>query len=147
MKEIKALTWKEPFATLMLHDKIETRSWHTNYRGWVLICAGKKSYSREELFNICGEAQYNRICNMVLPTNPDFYGNAIAVGKLVACRLMTPEDEALCFVKYRLGLYCHIYENVRRIEMFPFKGSQKWKNLTDIETASAIFRYLNIFRF
>jgi hypothetical protein len=44
-QEIRALTWKEPYASLMLHGKIETRTWYTKYRGLVLICAGLKHYN------------------------------------------------------------------------------------------------------
>ena len=29
---IRSLVWKEPFASLMLQGKIETRTWSTKYR-------------------------------------------------------------------------------------------------------------------
>ena len=40
---MKALTIKEPWATLIIsgYKKYEFRSWKTNYRGKILIHAGK----------------------------------------------------------------------------------------------------------
>ena len=49
IEPIKALSWKQPYASLMLKGKIETRSWPTNYRGLVLICASKAPYSIKEI--------------------------------------------------------------------------------------------------
>ena len=93
---MKALSWKQPFVSLMLHGKIETRTWETNYRGLVLICASKKPYSLGELLNISGDYQYHRIVD-TLGYEPsqfdDVCGYAIAVGKLIDCRRMTKEDE------------------------------------------------------
>jgi len=57
-------------------------------------------------------------------------GNAIAIGRLVNCRPMNPEDEDKCFVQYHPDLYCHIYENVKAIKPFPWKGMQGWTILT-----------------
>jgi len=127
-KEIKALSWKEPFATLMGHDKIETRSWSTNYRGLVLICSTLKEYDLDTLFSIAGREQFTRIMN-TLPGEDDQgflenRGHAIMVGNLVDCRPMRPKDEDACFVQYKPGLWCHVYEDVKRIEPIPFKGRQ-----------------------
>jgi ASCH domain. len=40
---MKAISLKEPWASLMLEGKktIETRVWKTNYRGKLLLCASK----------------------------------------------------------------------------------------------------------
>jgi len=50
---MKALCIKEPWATLILQGKktIETRTWTTNYRGEILLCASKNPKS-----NISGKA-------------------------------------------------------------------------------------------
>lgn len=113
---MRALSWKQPFGTLMLHGKIETRKWKTNYRGPVLICISKKSYSLDELHDLCGEYVVHIIIG-TLGYEPaqfdDVCGYAIAVGNLVDCRKMTPEDEDDCFIKYNPDLWCHFYENVR----------------------------------
>ncbi len=132
-KEMKALSWKQPFATLMLHGKIETRTWNTSYRGLVLICASKIPYSVDQNVVISGYHQMTRITNLFLEhdlAKSDFLGYAIAVGELVDCRPMVPEDEDDCFVRWDMGLYCHIYKNVRAIDPIPFKGRQGWTKLT-----------------
>lgn len=122
-----ALTWKEPFASLMLHGKIETRCWNTNYRGSVLICSAKVPYDSfdvERISNVNFLRQINRLLSwdeMRLTL-----GCAIAVGKLVDSRLMTIHDEEKCFVTFRPELYCHVYEDVRAIVPMPWKGSRGW---------------------
>lgn len=127
--EIKGLFWKQPYANLMLHGKIETRTWKTNYRGLVLICSSKVSYSNKIIKSI-SEYQFNRIENIL--KNEDIkLGYAVAVGKLVDCRLMQLEDEDKCFVKYNPNLFCHVYENVKPIESFLIKGKIGWLKLND----------------
>ncbi len=129
--EIKALSWKEPYASLMLHGKIETRTWNTNYRGLVLICASQKPYKKAEFMVISGYAQSQRIFTTLNNlTHKEQLGKAIAIGELIHCRLMQPEDEDKCFVKYAPGKFCHIYTNVQAIEPFDWKGCQGWKNVT-----------------
>ncbi|CAB4218363.1 hypothetical protein UFOVP1596_17 [uncultured Caudovirales phage] len=127
--EIRALSWKQPFATLMLHGKIETRTWPTKYRGLVLICASKQPYGFNTIKEIAGDYQYNRIMELIIDV-PLHYGHAIAVGKLVDCRPMWKDDEDACFVQYfPSALWCHVYEDVRAIEPMPFKGKQGWGKL------------------
>lgn len=128
IKELRALSWKQPFASLMLYGKVETRRWATKYRGEVLICASKKPYSFIEEAEIEGDEQFGRI-SMLLNDMSMPLGMAIAVGTLIDCRPMTKQDEDACFVKYHPDLYCHIYDNVRPIEHIPFKGVQGWKIL------------------
>ena len=61
---MKALTIKEPWATLIIEEykKYEFRSWKTNYRGKILIHAGKslerdqvKKFKEYNLEYSCGE--------------------------------------------------------------------------------------------
>jgi hypothetical protein len=133
-QRVRALSWREPFASLMLppFNKIETRTWSTRYRGPVLICASQKAYPWNVVRDISGEVQFERIGDLITkrklfpkgfcPT----YGNAIAIGILVDCRPMQKEDEERCFVQYFPDLWCHVYENVRPIKPFPWKGRQGW---------------------
>lgn len=134
-KRIRALSWKEPFASLMLHGKIETRTWATGYRGWVLICASKAPYGGQVLKSICGERQMGRakeaLHSSLRHQNDYPYGKAIAIGYLANCRMMAPSDADMCFVNYRDDLYCHIYKDVQAIEPFDWKGSQGWRTLGD----------------
>lgn len=128
--EMKALTWKQPFAELMFFDKIETRVWSTNYRGWVLICAGLSVYNDINLRVICGD-QLKRLENTIhWPAKYLVKGSAVGVGYLSDCRPMKPEDSEKCFVEYSPRLYCHVYTNVKRINPIKFKGAQGWKNLS-----------------
>jgi hypothetical protein len=132
--EVRALSWKQPFASLMLQGKIETRVWPTKYRGWVLICASKLAYTGKELSKISGTKQMVRAGN-ALPDGDLPLGHAIAIGKLSEIRLMTKEDEDITFVKYyestEKPLICHIYTDVQPIVPFEWKGVQNWKVLTD----------------
>lgn len=136
-EKIRALSWKQPFAQLMLHGKIETRTWNTNYRGLVLICASKKGNSEKDVIEISGGLdQYKRINLKLYPAFASYseklkqrFGKAIAIGRLVDCRPMKKEDEDKCFVEYQPDLYCHIYEDVKAIKPFEWKGTQGWKTL------------------
>lgn len=138
---MKALSWKEPYASLMLHGKVETRTWYTDYRGPVLICGSKQSYLPYQVALISGEIQSIRISNL-RETAPIYLKNgfAFAVGNLVNCDRMMPEDEDRCFVAFNSKLFCHIYENVREIEPFPWKGSQRWKNVPEEIIKSIIYK-------
>lgn len=132
-QRLLALSWKEPFASLMLHGKVETRTWNTNYRGWVLICVSKQSYPIMSVWNISGN-QLERIRKLVPPTLTNHYpteGKAIAIGRLTCCRQMKPGDEKICFVEWSPGRHCHFYEDVRAIEPFPWKGSQGWREVSE----------------
>jgi hypothetical protein len=151
--ECRALSWKQPFASLMLHDKIETRVWDSKYRGWVLICASKQIYTANEIKDISGETQFTRIADWQTSENLKGFllpnAKAIAVGFLVGSRFMTKADEGECFVEYQepwlhtskktgkkswKRLWCHVYENVQPIEPFNWIGTQGWSTInTDIK--------------
>ena len=132
-KELRALSWKQPFATLMCYDKIETRTWSTNYRGLVLICASKQEYTENQLIRIASLEQFNRINEVIKQKGRqsmlDQRGHAIAIGELIDCREMTIYDANDCFVAFNPFLYCHVYKNVRRIKPIPWKGSLGWRKL------------------
>ncbi len=127
--EIRALTWRQPYASLMLSpfNKIETRKWSTKYRGLVAIHAAKTLWSPNKIKEVSG-SQYERLMNtigkMALPT-----GKIIAVGYLVDCRPMRPEDADKCFVEYDPKLWCHIYERVIEIRHLDFSGQQGWAKM------------------
>jgi hypothetical protein len=135
---LKALSLKEPYASMMLHGKIETRTWPTNYRGLVLICASQKRYTPDEIDHISNYQQrtamswkIQRTGSFAFVFDSTFHlGHAIAIGRLVDCRPMTWEDEEKTFVISRADLWCHIYEDVTAIEPIPFKGGQKWRNVS-----------------
>lgn len=132
--EIRALSWRQPYADLMLAGKIETRSWKTNYRGWVLICSSKKPYNIGQIEAISGFDGLERIIDLTQDRDilKQLCGYAIAIGYLSDCRKMTPEDEETCFVKYHPALYCHVYENVQMLpQPFPWQGKLGWRIVPD----------------
>lgn len=159
---IMALSWKQPFADMMLHGKIETRLWPTKYRGLVLICASKESYYDNQVEAITGDGYLFKFMQFVKRSENwwqrrvDFEkGKAIAIGRLVDCRPMTPADEKLCLVKYKKPwvetkcrgkhkqfkmverqLWCHVYSEVYPIRPFDWKGTQGWKKLTENDKLS-----------
>ena len=133
LQTVRALSWKEPFASLMIIGKIETRTWDTKYRGLVLICASQKKYTEGDIIAISGEVQAQRLLvdfvnKKRIIENP---GKAIAIGRLIDSRPMTPNDESATFVKYRPGLYCHVYADVTPIKPFDWKGSQGWRTVSE----------------
>lgn len=142
---LRALSWKQPFADLMLHGKIETRTWPTKYRGWVLICASKKPYNHKQILSISG-LQTRRI-RETLPMLYDLYlndhlGKAIAIGYLTGCRPMIKKDEDRCFVQYHSDLWCHVYESVIPLrEPMPWKGSQGWRDVP-LEFKNTIYKLI-----
>jgi len=115
-EELRALSIKQPYASLMLHGKIETRSWYTDYRGMVLICASKTPFGLEDIEKISGNRQVDRILEKI----PGYFNNAplgeaIAVGRLIHCRPMMKSDEDACFVRWRDELWCWEFDDVRMI--------------------------------
>ena len=128
-EKLMALSWKQPYASLMLQGKIETRTWNASYRGWVLICASKAPYSERQLENISGahgpDLIYSKVDAFTMPL-----GQAIAVGRLVDSRPMKFDDSDMAFVTFYRDLYSHFYEDVMPIKPFPWKGNQGWKEVT-----------------
>lgn len=143
--EIKALTWKQPFATLMLYGKQETRAWNTKVRGLVLICSSVKNYVSEEVFDIAGATQYNRIhARLQTGRFKVINGFAIGIGRLAdsqnmqECAFSLEELEEKTFVSYRSHLWVHFYEDVRPIKPFEWKGGQRWRNVTPEQKSKII---------
>ena len=119
---------------------IETRSWPTNYRGELLICAAKHNDSKQAAYLAQREIQ-----KVLWPLSPmgcsrqvemrDLpLGKAVAVVDLVDC---LPVDEIsdnivrreLPFGDFTEGRFGWIFENVRRIEPFPVTGQQGFFNV------------------
>lgn len=127
---IRALSWKQPFASLMFHGKIETRSYPTNVRGKVLICSSQQAYATIDMLAIAGSTQIKRIDQALSLTAHNYKilprGYAIAIADLVDCRPMMQDDEDICFIKYSPNLWCWIFDNVEAITPFAYKGKQGW---------------------
>jgi len=96
---MKAISIKEPYASMIRRGEklIETRTWKTDYRGDLLLCASQKPES-------------------------DISGKAFAVAKLADCVPMTTEHEAQAGCKVYPGAYAWILRDVTAIMVFPVKG-------------------------
>ena len=141
---LRALSWRQPYADMMLMGKIETRTWPTAYRGWVLICSSKKPYLLDQVVNISGTNQLLRIFEQMEAHNrfTQKEGYALAIGRLIDCRSMTKEDEDACYVNYFPGLYCHVYSDVSPLPYpFAWRGSQGWRTV-DLNTKEIIAQML-----
>lgn len=147
MMPVRALSWKQPFATMMLYGKAETRIWPTEYRGLVLICSSQRGYNQFQLSTISGGVQVRRM-NEEMKKHGVGYplpeGYAIGIGRLHTCRCMgayapkqdPKEVEAIenkTYVRFFSDLWVFEFKDIRPIKPIPWKGSQKWRNLTDDE--------------
>lgn len=132
IQRLMALSIKEPYGSLILsHGKKETRTWATNYKGYVLLCASKSPYQAQSILEISGPEQTQRICDALGTADLNklnrFNGHAFAVALLAGCRPMMPSDENDCFVKYYGDLFCWEFEKAYEIVPFPWTGSQGLK--------------------
>lgn len=129
---IKAITMYEPWASLLAigAKKIETRSWFTNYRGNLLIHAGKgkpgKAFDQKLLIKYLFDKH-----GVEVKTNP---GYIVASCSLMDCVKMTPEfikqqtELELLVGNWEPGRYAWILENVSPTILVTSRGSQGlWK--------------------
>lgn len=140
---IRTLGLYQPFASLMLHGKIETRLIEVGKKppfkeGKYIIYSTKKKYSSEEVYNIAGALQQARIDHS-LSHEPTKYNiqQAICIGDLVEVRPMAETDEDSAFVQYHgiikklvpdRGMvpykqWCLIFRDMKRIVPFDFKDA------------------------
>lgn len=107
--KIKAFSIKEPWASMIYNGKktIETRTWKTDYRGELLLCASKKPES-------------------------DLSGCAFATCILSDIHKMTEVDvDAACCTVYP-NAYAWMLDNIHRLNvLFPVKGKL---SLFDVDT-------------
>lgn len=129
---MRALTWKQPYASLMLSGKIETRLWNTPYRGWVLICAGQTTFKVWDVIKLSGVDQAKRIMHWEYGKEEaikEHTGKAIGIAWLADCRPMRRDDEDACYTSYDADMFCHVYENVQPIKPFPWSGKFGWSTV------------------
>src|SRR5687767_10873250 len=139
---MRTLGLYQPYAEMMLHGKIETRWIRAGTKppfplGPYMLYACKSDYPLTTLSQIAGEKQYKRITETINGLQL-IRGAALCTGDLVKIIYIIPGMDDQTFVRYqgpmeyknkagnivkrvRVGL---IFENVRRITPFPFKGKQ-----------------------
>ena len=119
---MKALSIQPLYATLiaMGYKFIELRSWKTDYRGWILICASKaiNKMERTTLMN----------------------GHAIAIAELTEVRPFddkTDRDDALLDDDEHFEGYSWVFNRIIPIKPFPVKGQLRLfevnKSMDDLE--------------
>ncbi len=140
MKKIRTLGFYQPFGTLMLHDKIETR-WIRRFRsppfplGKYLFYTTQKYCDDATLLEWCGDEIMMSIAKEVLDDETRILsGYAIAVGELCEVKMLEKSEEEKSFVKF-VGRKTEIIkgEEVTKIQWgLHFKSVQriqpfKWK--------------------
>ena len=131
---IKALCWKQPFASLMLPpwNKTETRTQRVHYRGLVLIVATKAPYSDRELIELCGGQQALELL-VRLVKQPDYIGgHAIAIGHLDGCCEIQDHHKTYIKPEHHAGRYAWQFSNVHAIVPIPMSDFQGWRNVDDV---------------
>lgn len=148
---IRSLGFYQPFGSLMLHGKIETR-WCREGRkppfplGNYLLYTTLKSCDEQTLVRWCGkQIMYNIFETLKNEPTKTKEGYAIAIATLKHVSSMIKEQEQECFVEYKgvrlkedakgnwhpYRQQCLWFLNIERIEPFQFKGKQGVGILTD----------------
>ena len=108
---MKALSVKQPWAGYIASGMkpIETRSWQTNYRGYLLICSSLKPDKKVGLHRY-----YKPIC---FPK-----GQTICIVKVVDCVPMVGkhEEAAMCEVYY--PAWAWMLEDIQKVRQIPMTG-------------------------
>lgn len=136
---IRTLGFYEPFCTLMMYGKIETR-WVREGRKPPFPKGKYLSYTTKQpagdkLNDWCGPEIRDRIYKTLRDEDTMFHGYALWIGKLVDMWIMKPEDEEKAFVNF-VGIktfydkegemikkvqWCLKFDNIWRIEPFKFE--------------------------
>ena len=132
---MKAITLWEPWASAMRDGlkTIETRSWPTNYRGDLVICAAKKPLdpfrlrlAREHRINITGEEFGCALCVVSLydcvPTHDSGWQSD-----------MFPSKQDRMLGDYSERRFAWLTHNLRLIDPVPVKGQQGLFNLPETQ--------------
>ena len=120
----KCLTVHQPWAELIREGEktIEVRSWRTNYRGPLVICASAQKITVEY------EDEDGKMVKETLP-----YGCTVAICHLVDCRPLVKEDlydacmddiEDLDWSELE-GSWAWVLADIRPLPNIPVKGKQR----------------------
>lgn len=143
--KIRMLAMYQPFCSLMLHGKVETRIVRLGKKppypkGRYVLYTTKKKATAQEISDWCGGHQAKRIIEVLEGDDTvTSRGQALVVGDLVAVRIMTEVDEDVCFVQckgimdfvdkkgkeYQGQQWCLVFNNIQKIaEPFEVSGKQ-----------------------
>lgn len=136
METIKALTLWQPWASLILlgHKCFETRSWHTKYRGQLIIHAAKKQGERLQTKTAFILYNHHKID---IPYEDLPRGVALLTCNLTDCIPITPRERdrqtqlELDCGDWRTGRWAWKLENIEAIEPpIPMTGHQGLWNVS-----------------
>jgi hypothetical protein len=121
---VKALSILQPWAWLIAagHKDIENRRWHTHYRGWFLIHAGK-TWGAEQESDL-------EECQEDFPEIPwesatIHRGGIIGVAEIVDC-VTASDSEWFC------GPFGFVIRNARPVVPFGYRGNRLWFDVPEI---------------
>jgi len=111
---MKALSVVQPYPSWIAAGikTIETRTWKTDFRGRILICA---SMTKQIIPSPFWQA--------VLQGHEFPKGVALCTAEILDCRPMTTLDQALACCEYYEGAFSWVLGNVRRVNQFHVKGA------------------------
>jgi len=138
MNLIRTLGLYQPYASLMLHGKIESR-WVENGKkppfplGTYLIYSTKKEYTVEEFRRLSGQWHQKARNIISREETSTLTGHALALGELTQVKKLTQEEKSLAYIDFDIDenndiqpytLWGLHFTDVRRIKPFLFKGKQ-----------------------
>lgn len=141
LEKVRTLGFYQPFGSLMIHGKIETRWVREGKKppfplGMYLFYTTKESANGLKLMDWCGPEIIDIITHRLCGEETcSMNGYAIAVGELINVRHLKKEDEPLAFVKYQGSKILYdgngkiltqrqwalIFENVKTIKPFKYE--------------------------
>ncbi len=123
-KAFKALTVKQPFASLILmgKKKYEIRSWQTKYRGQLVICAAQKFHEGNVWISDKKNIAVDDFVKIFTPQIKFPLQCILALAELVDCRLMKPSDCPKSMTAFSPNLFCWHLENVTPLETQHIRG-------------------------
>lgn len=130
--KIPALSIWQPWASLIAqgHKQYETRSWGTNYRGEILICAARRVVAKEVYHHI--NWQLRDVGERLTLEPKDFpLGVAVAIANLSGCFRTDYElqkshisSKEICLGDWSHGRFVWKLTNVQPLQPFPVRGQQ-----------------------
>lgn len=142
---MKTLSIKQPYAALIAAGlkPFEIRTWQTQYRGELLIHAGKAWHENFRGYNFFSEILGLKHVEDFIPfPNQDWLKMAyqfspVCVVDLVDIRPMTQDDEPKAFCPYIPGAFSWVLENARLVEPFAMSGK-----LSLFETPNELIKFI-----
>lgn len=123
--KIKALSVRQPWAWLIAngYKTMEVRSWFTEYRGELLICAAKTFDENGYMYLLDNQYEVEEIRNIMLPPKDEFLrGYAVARCQLMNIGPYMPIHTIRTCCPHYAGYYAWRLASVTKIRPFRVKG-------------------------